>query len=219
MIKSFSKNVPVYTYYHTFFTWGHRLCSLGCQLQPWSSTAHSHTPRPSSAVDKVAGCGYSPTFCFSKRRVCTGFVREPTPLPLLLSSSSSLASEDKMEMGLKLQGMTMQSCLIPCSSFFQKPRHLSFSSRLDRNHQPRRRRPGIAIAAAVPIAPEYGYVVLTAVSSAILTQWQSIQVRCRPPYFCLFFVYFVPSRSDSLAFFYKCSSTCNDAGNIKKKDV
>ncbi|CAM6068877.1 unnamed protein product [Sphagnum tenellum] len=80
-----------------------------------------------------------------------------------------------MDLGLKLQGMTMQSCLIPCSSFFQKPRHLSFSSRLDRNHQPRCR-PGIAIAAAVPIAPEYGYVVLTAVSSAILTQWQSIQV-------------------------------------------
>jgi hypothetical protein len=115
--------------------------------------------------------------------VCTGFVREPTPL--LSSSSSSLASEDKMDVGLKLQGMTMQSYLLPCSSFFQKPRHLSFSSRLDRNRP--RCLPGIAIAAAVPIAPEYGYVVLTAVSSAILTQWQSIQVRCRPPYFCLFF--------------------------------
>jgi hypothetical protein len=113
--------------------------------------------------------------------------------------------------------MTMQSCLLPCSSFFQKPQHLSFSSRLDRNRP--RRLPGIAIAAAVPIAPEYGYVVLTAVSSAILTQWQSIQVRCRPPYFRLFFLYFVPSRSDSLAFFYMCSSTCNDAGSIKKKDV
>ncbi|KAH9572742.1 hypothetical protein CY35_02G167800 [Sphagnum magellanicum] len=79
-----------------------------------------------------------------------------------------------MDVGLKLQGMTMQSCLLPCSSFFQKPGHLSFSSRLDRN--PPRRLPGIAIAAAVPIAPEYGYVVLTAVSSAILTQWQSIQM-------------------------------------------
>ncbi len=189
MIKFFSKTSLCTHITILFLLGGHRLCSLGCQLQPWSSTAHSHTPGPSSAVDKVAGCGYSPTFCFSKRRVCTGFVREPTPLPLLLSSSSSLASEDKMDVGLKLQGMTMQSCLIPCSSFFQKPRHLSFSSRLDRNHQPRRRRPGIAIAAAVPIAPEYGYVVLTAVSSAILTQWQSIQVRCRPPYFCLFFVF------------------------------
>jgi hypothetical protein len=83
--------------------------------------------------------------------------------------------------------MTMQSCLLPRSSFFQKPRHLLFSSRLDRNRP--RCLPGIAIAAAVPIAPEYGYIVLTAVSSVILTQWQSIQVRCRPPYFCLFFVF------------------------------
>ncbi len=81
----------MYPYYHTFFTWGNK-------LQPRLSAAamelHSPQPHPgpSSAVEKVAGCGYSPAFasqsgacaqalcasqlhccrCCSRRRRCRG---------------------------------------------------------------------------------------------------------------------------------------------------
>lgn len=59
------------------------------------------------------------------------------------------------------------------------------SARLARNGQ---RVPGVAVAAAVPLTPEFGYVVLTASASAILTQWQMFQVLSW--YFCGLFVVF-----------------------------
>jgi hypothetical protein len=40
----------------------------------------------------------------------------------------------------------------------------------------RRRSPVVVAASVVPVSPEFGYVVLTASASAILTQWQMIQV-------------------------------------------
>ena len=40
-----------------------------------------------------------------------------------------------------------------------------------------RRGPVVVAASVVPMSPEFGYVVLTASASAILTQWQMIQVR------------------------------------------
>jgi len=40
----------------------------------------------------------------------------------------------------------------------------------------RRKSPVVVAASVVPVSPEFGYVVLTASASAILTQWQMIQV-------------------------------------------
>ncbi|KAL3680944.1 hypothetical protein R1sor_023900 [Riccia sorocarpa] len=37
-------------------------------------------------------------------------------------------------------------------------------------------RPAVRAAAPVPLPPQYGYVILTAASSYVLTQWQAIQI-------------------------------------------